>query len=83
MAMAYFWVVIETNNAAFEGDAGPYEVSRILKEVARKVEDLHTLPDMDHGPHRVYDENGNHVGHFDLDDAPGPRHATLRSLAGT
>jgi hypothetical protein len=57
--MGKLTVTIETDNAAFEGDAGP-ELSRILRGLARRLEDGETQG-------RLRDSNGNTVGRFELE----------------
>lgn len=53
-----FKLTIKTDNAAF-GDEPGYEVARILRDIAHKVEEGYTSGS-------VLDVNGNTVGHFDL-----------------
>jgi len=43
--------------AAFDG-AEPQETASILRDLARRIEDCATLPDLV----KLYDHNGNHVG---------------------
>ncbi len=59
-----FSITIKTDNAAFEGDAGP-EVARILREIAGRIEN---------GDTRVpcRDINGNLVGTAVLSEGDGP-----------
>ena len=53
--MEQFTLVIDTNNAAFED---PGEVPRILRELARKIEECGSLIGT------IHDSNGNGVGKF-------------------
>lgn len=55
-----FWAEFDLGNAAFEGEARPAEVVRILRGVADRVEQGH-----DEG--LVHDVNGNKVGAWTLD----------------
>lgn len=55
-----FWAEFDLGNAAFEGEACPGEVARILRQVADRVEAGH-----DEG--LVHDVNGNKVGAWTLD----------------
>ena len=60
--MTSFVLKIESGNAAFsDGNAGS-EVARILRELARKVEDSSD------GSGRLFDANGNGVGHWSMAD---------------
>lgn len=57
-----------TDNAAFD-DAPASETARILREIARKIEQA---ADLGGGP--VRDANGNTIGHWDLTPyGRGPR----------
>ncbi|MCK5610709.1 hypothetical protein KAR91_53040 [Candidatus Pacearchaeota archaeon] len=53
-------ITINTDNAAFEG-AEVEEVSRILSEIAWKIEDDASIDDMS-----IRDINGNTVGHLTI-----------------
>jgi hypothetical protein len=55
--MSHFAVHIATTNAAFEDDAAPFEIARILRELADRVE---SDPD---DLIRLRDINGNRVGY--------------------
>ena len=50
-------IAIEMGNAAFDEGNEPYEVARILRELANRYEDLGEV-----APHRLRDINGNVVG---------------------
>ena len=52
-----FKLTIETDNAAFDDDAGP-EIARILRELADRMETGLTIPNSV----RLRDYNGNKVG---------------------
>lgn len=52
-----FTLNIDTKNAAF-GDGGTYEIARLLKEAAYRLEDGHTTG-------YLHDFNGNHVGYWE------------------
>jgi hypothetical protein len=52
-----FRVKIETGNAAFEGDSKGYEIARILRDAADRIEDGQKTG-------YLYDVNGNRVGEF-------------------
>jgi hypothetical protein len=52
-----FRIKIETGNAAFEDDNKEYEIARILREAADKIEGGQTTGNL-------YDINGNRVGEF-------------------
>lgn len=49
-------ITIETDNAAFEGVAGPLEVARILRDIGVEIKGGRT------GSWKVRDVNGNTVG---------------------
>lgn len=55
-----FRLKITTDSAAFDTDNGgaPAEVARILRDIAQRIEDANTLPEV----LRLYDFNGNYVG---------------------
>lgn len=53
--MGQFTLNIETGNAAFE-DGAYLEVSRILRELANRIEQTESME------HNLRDVNGNHVG---------------------
>lgn len=57
-----FEVKLSTSNAAFEDESGAFEVARILRALADKLEDGHR-------DGIVKDVNGNTVGNFRLNDA--------------
>lgn len=60
--MRRFVVSIERENAAFEDDGSrEYEIGRILREVANKIE---SEPYRQNG--WINDINGNRVGYFDM-----------------
>lgn len=64
--MSKFEVALSTNNAAFADDDLGYELARILREVADKVEGGAIV-----GPGsviRLFDYNGNRVGFAALSD---------------
>lgn len=73
-----FRLTIDTDNAAFEGDALPYEVALLLERVAAQVR-AHRMA----GP--IRDTNGNTVGAFDTDsgDLAAERLADIRRLGDT
>ena len=52
-----FKISIKTTNAAFEGENRPYELARILREVASDLENGVTYA-------VVTDSNGNRVGEW-------------------
>lgn len=55
-------ITIRTENAAFEDAPGPDpgpEVSRILRQLARKLQER---PFYDLSGEKLFDVNGNHVG---------------------
>lgn len=58
--MAKFTLVIERDNAAFEGDVGA-EVSRILHDIA---EDINGDMMAETGSSNIHDLNGNPVGRW-------------------
>jgi hypothetical protein len=60
--VAEFRVEIRTAGAAFSGDDGPYEVARILRDIADQVEVTGTLRRFD--PVSVLDINGNVTGFY-------------------
>lgn len=57
-----FKLEFTTDNAAFDNNAMPGEVARILQWVAGRIKDGHVSG-------RVIDANGNIVGGYLLDDA--------------
>jgi hypothetical protein len=56
-------ITIQTDNDAFQGDAGAHEVARILRDVA----DRFAGGDVPNGM-RLRDANGNTVGDVEYDD---------------
>jgi hypothetical protein len=56
-----FKIEIETGNAAFEDDNRNYELARILRQIAERLESGE-----DAG--RVLDINGNKVGSFEMEE---------------
>ena len=54
-----FKLKISTDNAAFEGDNFEYEITRILREIARKISSGQR-------ENSILDINGNKVGEFTL-----------------
>jgi hypothetical protein len=59
--MSKFVLEIATDNAAFQDGDGDFELGRILREVAAKVE-------YGHNAAAVRDINGNAVGYFGKED---------------
>lgn len=53
-------IKFKTGNAAFDGDDKPYEIARILREIAAQIESGNTS-----GTAR--DANGNAVGSYKVD----------------
>ncbi len=53
-------ITIKTGNAAFEGDNMNYEIARILRNLAEKIEN-------DNMPSKLMDINGNKVGTIEID----------------
>jgi hypothetical protein len=75
--MATYTIKIECDNAAFEdGNGGGFELARILRRVADKVE----AHGADYGV-RILDSNGNHVGDSEYTNMQGQREllATARA----
>lgn len=62
-----FKIEFSTDNAAFD-DAPASEVARILRKIARQVEQGDPL-----GGGPVHDANGNRVGHWELTPYTGKR----------
>lgn len=60
-------IEFDTDNAAFEDDARP-EISRILRELANKVDEADFFELI--SVHRIWDVNGNMIGHFEVDGDP-------------
>jgi hypothetical protein len=58
--MSKFTVAFCTDNAAFEGDSAGYEIARILRELADRVEDSGLV---DGVVQRIRDINGARVGY--------------------
>jgi hypothetical protein len=58
-----FTIVLECDNAAFEGAAGGPEVCRILRQLAQDLDAMSYLgaPELNH-PWTLHDVNGNRVG---------------------
>ncbi|UTC28625.1 hypothetical protein MARCHEWKA_01120 [Brevundimonas phage vB_BpoS-Marchewka] len=54
-----FKLEIDTGNAAFDEGDKPYEIARILRDLAQKIEN-----GADEGS--VRDLNGNKVGHYNV-----------------
>lgn len=64
----YATVKIETDNAAFEGPGGAFEIARIFRELAERLSrynDEMTTPGV---KVPVKDHNGNTVGHYAVHD---------------
>lgn len=55
-----FLLNISTDNAAFEEGGLEAEVSRILRELADRIDGVHVEPEQ---PLRLFDVNGNRVGY--------------------
>lgn len=56
-----FKIEIETGNAAFEDDSRNYELARILRQIAERLENGENAG-------RVLDYNGNKVGAFEIEE---------------
>ena len=56
-----FKIEIETGNAAFEDDNRNYELARILRQIAERLENGENAG-------RVLDINGNKVGSFEIEE---------------
>lgn len=77
--MATFAVRIDCNNAAFgetDGDAA-HEISRILHEIARRVQDAEGFESWE----TIRDLSGNDVGRFAFKDYPTQGLRKIRSSA--
>lgn len=61
MMMARFELWINTDNAAFADGEKSFEVSRILREVADRIDGNGELPDR---YQTIHDINGNDVGRY-------------------
>lgn len=61
--MATFELRIDSENAAFHDDGGLYEVARLLRQAADRVEAGHDCG-------RCIDVNGNGVGSWDYEPTP-------------
>ena len=57
----FFVCNFETNNAAFVDDLCRHETSRILRNIAKRLE-----AGANEGP--IRDSNGNSIGHFQFED---------------
>lgn len=64
--MSAFIVKFDTDNDAFEGAGRDYEIARILRAMADRIED-HGCPT---APAIVRDVNGNNIGRFCLSNDP-------------
>ena len=63
--MTQFHLLVNTDNAAFaDGDHGP-ELARILRAIAKRLEDAGSIPDGIDGT--VTDINGNRCGYYSAD----------------
>ena len=73
--MATFTVKIDCDNSAFdfENEGEPYELARILREIANKIERQN--PDSLSAFATIHDANGNDVGRYAL---KGRKGATFR-----
>lgn len=66
-----FEIHIGTGNAAFDGEDREDELARILHGLAGRLgSDTRLTPEE---PIRLFDVNGNRVGHAVLTEAPVPR----------
>lgn len=59
--MAKFVIEIDSENAAFSEGEAAYEISRLIRETADKVEEGYTSG-------FLTDYNGQRAGHWSLDD---------------
>lgn len=59
--MSKFELWINTDNAAFADGEKPFEVARILREIADKIDGNGALPD---SYKTIHDINGNDVGRY-------------------
>ena len=60
--MSFFKVLFTTDNAAFDSEDGPYEIARILHQIADQVEQYCTAPPIKH--QSIVDINGNDIGRY-------------------
>lgn len=63
--MRVFTITAKLEGAAFDDDAAPFELGRILAKLADEIEEAGEIPEH----RRLYDINGNHIGYAQSKEA--------------
>lgn len=73
--MSFIVITINTDNAAFDAEQGPFEVQLLLAKIGDKLRTGSLLSDNETEQASdwvIVDTNGNHVGHVECENDPIP-----------